>query len=79
MFYIALVIGIALFPPLWAVLAPYINVGTGAVALICAGLYVANGNKKNDTIKISIGFLLGDFWVWLALWAMDTMTLNEDV
>lgn len=70
---------IALFPPFWAVLAPYINVSTGAVALICAGLYVANGNRKNDAIKISIGFLLGDFWAWLALWAMDIMTLNEDV
>lgn len=79
MFYIALVTGIALFPPLWAVLALYINVSAGAFALICAGLFVANGNNKNDAIKILIGFLLGDFWAWLALWAMDTMTLNEDV
>ena len=57
---------IALFPPIWAVIAPNINVSTGAVALICAGLYVTNGNKSSDAVKISIGFLLGDFWAVFA-------------
>lgn len=41
-----LAFGIALFPPIWAVLAPHIGVTTGAVALICAGLYVTNGNRR---------------------------------
>lgn len=69
---------IALLPPLWAVAAPYVGVTTGAVALICAGLCAANGDKAADALKISAGFLLGDFWAWLALVVMDKMTLNPD-
>lgn len=70
---------IALFPPLWAVAAPYFHVTTGAVALICAGVYVANGNKKKDAWKITAGFLLGDFWAWLALAIMYMLQWNEDL
>lgn len=70
---------IALLPPLWAVAAPYVGVTTGAVALICAGLCAANGDKTADAPKISAGFLLGDFWAWLALVVMDRMTLNPDL
>lgn len=43
---LTLAFGIAFMPPIWAVLSPYLGVSTGAVALICAGLYVANGNKR---------------------------------
>lgn len=71
-------LGVAFFPPLWAVIAPYLNVSTGPVALICAGLYAANGNKREDAVKISIGFLLGDFWAVLALKIMDILMLNEN-
>lgn len=74
-----LALGIALFPPLWAVAAPYLKVSTGAVALICAGLYVANGNKREDAVKISIGFLLGDIWAVIALKIMDLLKLNENI
>ena len=70
---------IALLPPLWAVAAPYVGITTGAVALICAGLYAANGDKAADAPRISIGFLLGDFWAWLALVVMDKMPLNPDL
>ncbi len=69
---------IALLPPLWAVAAPYVGVTTGAVALICAGLCAANGDKAADAPKISAGFLLGDFWAWLALVLMDKMPWNPD-
>ncbi|MDO5516138.1 MAG: DUF1097 domain-containing protein [Clostridium sp.] len=68
---------IAFFPPIWAVLAPYANISTGAVALICAGLYVANGNKAEDGVKISIGFLLGDLWAVLALKMMSLINMPE--
>ena len=64
---------------IWAVIAPNINVSTGAVALICAGLYVTNGNKSSDAVKISIGFLLGDFWAVFALKIMDVMNFNADM
>ena len=63
----ALALGIALLPPLWAVLSPYIGVTTGSVALICAGVYVANGNRAKDGLKISLGFLCGDIWAVAAL------------
>ena len=35
---LTLAFAIAFMPPIWAVLAPFIGVGTGSVALICAGL-----------------------------------------
>lgn len=70
---------IALLPPIWAVLAPHFGVSTGAVALICAGLYAAKGNEAADAVRISVGFLLGDFWAWAALHVMDLMHLNPDL
>lgn len=76
---LTLAFGIALMPPIWAVLAPYIGVSTGAVALICAGLYVANGNKRQDALKISVGFLLGDIWAVLAVWIMELLPWNPNV
>jgi hypothetical protein len=69
---------IALLPPLWAVLAPHIGIQTGAVALICAGLYVTNGNKLTDGVKISAGFLLGDFWAWAAIHVMAHLPFGSD-
>lgn len=71
--------GIALLPPLWAVLAPYIGISTGAVALICAGVYVTNGNKLEDGLKIMIGFWCGDLWALLALKLMNIINLNTDL
>lgn len=69
---LALAFSVALLPPLWAVAAPYIGVQTGAVALICAGVYAANGNQKADAWKIMNGFLLGDVWAVVALWLMSS-------
>ena len=70
---LTLAFGIAFMPPIWAVLSPYLGVSTGAVALICAGLYVANGNKRKDALKIAVGFLCGDLWAVLAVWIMETL------
>ncbi len=75
---LTLALGIAALPPLWAVLSPYIGVTTGSVALICAGLFVANGNKYNDTAKICIGFLLGDIWAVLALHIMNILPISSN-
>lgn len=76
---LTLALGIAFMPPIWAVLAPYIGVTTGAVALICAGLYVANGNKTQNALKITIGFLLGDFWAVTAIFIMEKLQWNPNV
>lgn len=76
---LTLALGIALLPPIWAVLSPYMGISTGAVALICAGLYVANGNKRKDAPKITIGFLCGDLWAVLAVWIMESLPFNPNV
>lgn len=76
---LTLAFGIAFMPPIWAVLAPVIGVGTGSVALICAGLFVANGNKRQDTFKICMGFLMGDIWAFTAVWVMETLQWNPNV
>ena len=75
---LTLALCIALLPPIWAVAAPYLNVTTGAVALICAGLCAANGDKTADAVKTSIGFLLGDVWAYVAVWVMDVMPFQPD-
>lgn len=70
---------IALFPPIWAVVAPYIGVTTGSVALICAGVYVSAGNKLENALKLSVGFLLGDVWAVLAVHVMARSPLNGNL
>lgn len=57
---------VALLPPVWAVLAPHLNISVGPTALICAGIYGANGNKFSDALKISLGYLAGDLWALLS-------------
>ena len=70
---------IALFPPVWAVLAPHIGVQTGAVALICAGVYNAANGDRRHAFPISLGFLAGDFWAVFALWIMEELSWNNDL
>lgn len=74
-----LALGIAMLPPIWAVLAPYAGITTGAVALICAGLYVTNGNKIADAFKITLGFILGDCWAVLAIFIMEKLQFNPNI
>lgn len=76
---ICLALGIAILPPIWAVFSPYMGISTGAVALICAGLYVANGNKSKDALKIIVGFLFGDLWAVIAINIMAYMNLNPNI
>lgn len=75
---LTLALGIALLPPIWAVLSPMVGITTGAVALICAGLYVANGNKASDALKIAIGFLCGDIWAVIAIFIMEKLSFNPN-
>ena len=75
---LTLALCVALFPPIWAVLAPHVGVQTGAVALICAGLYSANGNKAEDAPRLSLGFLAGDAWAVLAIFMMERLPVIPD-
>ncbi len=70
---------IALFPPIWAVLAPVLGVQTGAVALICAGVYAAAGNPRKLAIPMSLGFLAGDVWAIIALQMMSALPLPGSI
>ena len=74
---LTLALSIAVLPPLWAVAAPYLGIKTGAVALICAGLYATNGNRLEDGLKITAGFWLGDLWAVLSLLIMEGVNWNE--
>ena len=76
---LTLAFGIALLPPIWAVAAPYMGVSVGAVALICAGLYVTNGNQRKDAFKITAGFLAGDVWAVLAVRIMETLSFDPNI
>ncbi len=76
---ITLAILIALLPPAWAVLSPYIGVSVGPIALICAGIYATNGNDFKDAHKIAIGYLAGDLWSLIVTLVMAHSPLNADV
>ncbi len=67
---LSLALGIALWPPLWAVLAPVLGVTTGAVALICAGVYAARGNQTSEAARITLGF-------WLCGWAIGLTIMGN--
>lgn len=70
---------IALLPPIWAVASNYIGVTVGAVALICAGLYVAAGNTIKKAVPITLGFLCGDIWAVIAVNIMAKLSLNPNL
>ena len=70
---------IAVLPPLWAVLSPYIGISVGPVALICAGIYATNGNRFEDSHKIALGYLAGDIWALIVFEIMAHTPLNADL
>ncbi len=70
---------IAVLPPAWAVLSPYMGISVGPVALICAGIYATNGNKFEDAHKIALGYLAGDIWALIAFEIMAHTPLNADL
>lgn len=75
---LALALGIALLPPIWAVLSGHIGITTGSVALIAAGVYTANGGHPENAVRIALGFLAGDFWAVLAVGIMEVLPFQPD-
>lgn len=69
---------IGLFPPIWAVWSSMMSIETGAVALICAGLYVINENRA-DATKITIGLFMGDLWAGIAIILQTHLMFPESV
>jgi hypothetical protein len=76
---LSLAMGIGLLPPLWAVISPILGIKVGAVALVCAGIFSANGNKIKDSIKISVGFAISVFWGCLALHLISILPWNKSI
>ena len=70
---------IAVMPPAWAVLSPYLGNTVGPIALICAGIYGRNGNKFVDAHKIALGYLAGDIWALIAFEIMAHTPINPDL
>jgi hypothetical protein len=76
---ITLALLIAILPPAWAVISPYLGISVGPVALICAGIYGTNGNKFEDAHKIALGYLAGDIWALIAFEIMSHTPINPDL
>lgn len=76
---ISLAIGIGLLPPIWAVVSLALGIKVGGVALICAALFVANGNKLQDLLKISVGFTISVAWGCIALYIQDILPWSKSI
>ena len=76
---LALAISIGLLPPIWAVVSSHMGISCGAVALICAGIYVTAGNKVELGLPMSLGFLLSDAMAVCAIWLMENLPFGGDV
>ena len=59
-------IGVALLPPIWAVLSELCGIEFGWIALATAGIYVAAGDNIKNGLSISGGFLMGCVWGYVA-------------
>ena len=70
---------IAVMPPAWAVLSPYLGVSVGPIALICAGIYGTNGNRFEDAHKIALGYLCGDIWALISYEIMAHTPFDPDI
>ena len=68
---------IALLPPLWAVISSALGIEFGWVALACGGIYVAAGNDIKNAPRISIGFLLGCIWGYIASRCMKISLIDQ--
>ena len=72
------VLCIGFFPPLWAVASSILSVRTGAVALICAGLYAMNGKRK-DAANITAGLFAGDLWAGTAVILQSWLSVKPEI
>ena len=76
---LALAISIGLLPPIWAVVSGHLGITCGAVALICAGIYVSAGNKVELGPSMSMDFLLADLMAVGAIWLMENLPFGADL
>lgn len=72
-------IAIALLPPLWAVISSCAGIEFGWVALACGGIYVAAGDDIKKAPSISLGFIMGCVWGYLADKCMQIQLLDANL
>ena len=75
---LALAIGVAIIPALWAVLTPYIKINAGPVALISASIFFAYGGKVTP-IKAALGYMMGLASGILAVWMILNLPFSGDI
>ena len=76
---IILAVGIAVFPPIWAVLSGHIGVTVGPVALICAGIYVASSGTPAIGLRQSASYIVAVGWTLLAMKLLEVLPFGADV
>lgn len=74
-----LALGIALLPPIWAILSPLIGINVGPIALVCAGIFVASGNRVDYALKICAGYLAGLAWGIATLQSTSMLPMNKEL
>lgn len=74
-----LAISVGLLPPLWAVISSYFGIEFGWVALACGGIYVAAGDNIKNAPGISIGFLMGTIWGYIANMCIQIEGIDKNI
>jgi hypothetical protein len=59
---------IAIIAPAWAVFGTFVlGFAVAPAALISAGIYVADGAQVAHSPKITLGFIMGNFWAYFVV------------
>lgn len=72
-------IGVALLPPIWAVVSVSFGITFGWVSLACAGMYFVIGEPVKSGIKTSVSFLMGCLWGLGATLAINGLPISKDI
>ena len=76
---LVLAIGIAVFPPIWAVLSGHVGVTVGPVALICAGIYVASKGTPAIGLRQSVSYIASIIWTLAAMKLLEILPFGADI
>ncbi|MBE6062914.1 MAG: DUF1097 domain-containing protein [Clostridium butyricum] len=72
-------IAIGILPPLWALISSHFGIEFGWVALACGGIYAAAGDDIKNSVGISLGFIMGTIWGYIANRCIQIEGINKNV
>lgn len=75
---LALAIGVAIIPALWAVVSPYLQINAGPVALVAASIFFAYGGKVKH-LNAALGFMMGLASGVLAVYMILNLPFSPDL